>query len=205
MRIITHTGTGTATVKAVCQVLGHSLVVVDDLKTFRTTAFDAAIILGGRDIAPMWYGQKNTYSDNPDKDRDTVEWAIIRTAMQGKKPLLGICRGMQMIAVAHGGSLYQDMVKDGATTFHTANASHKISINGPLALHVPEVETVNSLHHQSIRDIPATFKVLARSDDGIIEAIWKTGVLGVQWHPELLFPYDSRWIALFKWFTNGLR
>ena len=108
-----------------------------------------------------------------------------------------------MVAVAHGGSLYQDIYKQGATRRH--EQKHKIGVTGKIANYLP-TDFVNSYHHQAVRTLPDGFKVLARSvNDHVIEAIWKPGVLGVQWHPELLFPTDPRWHGLFRWFAQGLQ
>jgi putative glutamine amidotransferase len=107
-----------------------------------------------------------------------------------------------MITIAHGGSLYQDIYRQQATTAHLP--AHRVTLSATLAKHCA-TDLVNSYHHQAARAVPPGFKVAARSSDGLIEGIYKPGVLGVQWHPEMLVKGDRRWSRLFEWFVNGLQ
>ena len=78
-------------------------------------------------------------------------------------------------------------------------------VKAPLAVQLPTL-TVNSYHHQAVRVVPHGFTVAARAADGIVEAIYRPGGLGVQWHPELLYAMDRRWQALFRWwYVDGLQ
>ena len=132
-------------------------------------------------------------------ERDRIEWILTRRAMADDKPILGICRGHQMIAVAHGGSLYQDMSCE-ANVRH--GGSHRLeNIQHPLKRWLPTAN-VNSLHHQAVKAAPPGFKVMATAN-GMIESIWKPGVLGVQWHPELLLSGNRAWGDLFVWLIEG--
>jgi putative glutamine amidotransferase len=170
-------------------------------KNIHSVKYDGLLLLGGRDVNPWFYGESIKWAQRPDRDRDIIEWQLIRRAMTRQIPIFGICRGHQMITVAHGGSLYQDIHHDGVTFDHPDR--HRVTLSGNLAKHTAS-DNVNSYHHQAVRRVPDGFKVLAKSTDGVVEAIYKPGVLGVQWHPEMMYKTDSRWIELFRWFVDGL-
>ena len=199
--VITYPGTGLETVYGIFEALNVNLEVITEMRELDRARYDGLLLLGGADISPAFYGEHKTYSREPDRARDQLEWAMIRRAMTAKYPILGICRGCQMINVAHGGSLYQDIERQGVALRHAG--PHLIRAARPLVDYLP-TDSVNSLHHQAVKTLPDRFKPAAHSEDGIIEAIYKPGVLGVQWHPELLFRHTPGWIALFRWFTNGL-
>lgn len=204
--IITYPGTGYREAQEALKALGLKLVSctsLDDYKKIRS--YDGVMILGGRDINPFWYGEENRYSQEADKTRDAVEWLLIRQGITKGVPIMGICRGCQFIAAAHGGSLYQDVNKQGATRHPHGYGAHNIDTRlRQFENHIPD-NHVNSYHHQAIRVVPAGFTVAATAPDGVVEAIWKPGTLGVQFHPETLFATNHRWIGLFKWFAEGLR
>lgn len=102
-----------------------------------------------------------------------------------------------------GGALWQDIQHDGLTDYHPAQ--HRLQdVRMSLRRHLPTF-TVNSYHHQATKIVPAGFDVAARSSDGVIEAIYRPGALGVQWHPEMLWNSDPKWASLFKWFLAGLK
>lgn len=199
--IATHPGTGLDIVFQIADALHLNLEVINSLRDLNNCTPDALLLLGGSDISPMLYGELNTHSRNTDRDRDKIEWIMVKRAMEQGIPIMGICRGCQMIAAAFGGSLYQDIHKQGAARRHVG--PHLVNTWGRLAEFMP-TDTVNSHHHQAIRRLPIGFKAAARSHDNIIEAIYRPGVLGVQWHPELLFPNNPGWIGLFEWFASGL-
>jgi putative glutamine amidotransferase len=154
--------------------------------------FAGLLILGGADIDPALYGE----SPHPtvygvDRDADAYEIAIARIAIERETPLIGICRGMQVINVAGGGTLIQDL---GAETAHhgppdaiMVTQPVRVAPESRLAriLARPEV-AVRTGNHQAVRDVAAGFTVTARAGDGVVEAIehetaW---AIGVQWHPE---------------------
>lgn len=139
--------------------------------------FDAFLLPGGYDIDPSYYQQKNYAAKNIDKEMDELDFKIIDFAQKTKKPLLGICRGIQSINVFFKGTLKQDIL-------HHQNENHFITWNQKSYL-------VNSFHHQSIDKLGNDLQVLAKSQDGEIEIIKHTSfpILGVQFHPEL-FPFD---------------
>jgi gamma-glutamyl-gamma-aminobutyrate hydrolase PuuD len=157
------------------------------------------LLLGGADIHPWLYGQPRRSYTHCDTDRDKVEWALVRRAMAAQIPIFGICRGHQMITVAFGGTLHQDMADKLGTTHSN---SHRIIVQGPLKEHIAS-RTVNSYHHQCTADVPLGFEIAAVAPDNVIESIYRPGVLGVQWHPEMMVRSDQRWLHLFRWFLEG--
>jgi gamma-glutamyl-gamma-aminobutyrate hydrolase PuuD len=203
MHIATHPGTGTETVKRIVESNGGTLHVVTHKEEAASVPLDGLLLLGGADISPFFYGEENTYTEYTDRNRDIIEWMLVRRAITANVPIMGICRGHQMLAVASGGSLYQDITAETGLV-HSRGYTHKLSgVDKPLAGHLP-TWTVNSLHHQAVKTLPYGFRATAHSKDGIIESIWRPGALGVQWHPELMITSDKRWIKLFHWFFDGL-
>jgi putative glutamine amidotransferase len=155
---------------------------------------DGLVVAGGPDIDPSLYGaDAHTTTDQPRTDRDQTELYLYRTARSRRIPVLGICRGMQMMAVASGGSLVQDLPsagygpahRDAPGTFkdHGATFSEASLVAQILGTEM----VVNSSHHQSVDD-PGSLTVTGRADDGTIEVLEDPEadfVLGVQWHPEM--------------------
>jgi putative glutamine amidotransferase len=161
-------------------------------------ALDGLILQGGADIDPRSYGETASNTVGPiDVVRDRFELDLLRAFVAAGKPVFGVCRGMQLINVACGGNLHQDLCADGATSNSHAHSDaydqhwHPVAIeagswfsahyNGAIS------GIVNSIHHQGIERLGNGLQVEARADDGVIEAIRGTGdgfLLGVQWHPE---------------------
>lgn len=159
---------------------------------------DGLVLQGGADISPQSYGEEPAHPDwAGDRLRDAYEMELLHEFMEAGKPVLGICRGLQLINVAMGGTLYQDIesqYETPAVHLHADYDRHAHQIvwepDSGLARLYPERSTggVISIHHQAIRALGRGLKVEARSrDDGLIEAIRLEGrqyVLGLQWHPE---------------------
>ncbi|UCG49791.1 MAG: gamma-glutamyl-gamma-aminobutyrate hydrolase family protein [Phycisphaerales bacterium] len=151
---------------------------------------DGLVLVGGGDIPPAAYGQTphETVKILPDQ-RYNFERRLIEQWLRSEKPLLGVCLGMQFTNVVAGGSMIQDIPSQIGTQINH-RAPHSVRIEPDTILSkILDAEriTVHSYHHQAVTDIPATFKVAARSADGIIEALERTdGPFGlfVQWHPE---------------------
>ncbi|MEH6420566.1 gamma-glutamyl-gamma-aminobutyrate hydrolase family protein [Pseudomonas sp. CGJS7] len=170
-------------------------------------SLDGLILQGGADIDPVAYGERpSELLMTTDPERDRFELSLLRAFVDAGKPVLGICRGMQLINVAHGGSLYQDLVGAGATrSQHYIPAQYdehahalRMRESGWLASLYPQVADpqVNSIHHQGVKQLGEGLEVEAWSDDGIPECIRGTGenfVVGVQWHPEF---HDHRFPEL---------
>lgn len=147
---------------------------------------DALVLSGGGDIHPAYYGKHMTGLDTSvDQQRDEREWELLRQFCARKKPVLGICRGIQVIDVFFGGTLFRHLgtahVHD--NTIHTVVTSEQGQLRPLFGERLP----VNSYHHQAIRTLGAGLHVAAVSDaDGVIEAIEHDSlpVMAVQWHPE---------------------
>ena len=169
-------------------------------------ALDGLILQGGADIDPTVYGEPRTEALGvTDPVRDRFELELLRAFAAADKPILGICRGHQLINVAFGGTLYQDLIVAGATSEpHVTPAYdehvHALSFerDGWLGSLYPNIESprVNSIHHQAIKQLGTGLRVEARGHDGVIEAVRKSDagfILGVQWHPEF---HDARFPEL---------
>jgi putative glutamine amidotransferase len=171
------------------------------------------LLTGGVDINPLLYNEEPSPKLSfiyPDKDNFDI--LIVKIALELNKPILAICRGHQILNVAFGGTLYQDLsdkedcyikhhqqAKDGAAT-HTLN----IIENSILHKILGDSIISNTFHHQAIKDLAPGFKVTAYSKDNVIEAIEKDGedfVVGVQFHPEIMTAYsDKKMLKLFESF-----
>ena len=200
------------------------LVPLVDDETLRGIydALDAVFLPGGADIDPATYGSDpHPLCDRTDRERDRVEVALARWALEEDKPVLGVCRGMQLINVAAGGSLYQDLAQEfpGALkhdyfpfrgqAFARDYLAHEVLVtegsrlahlmgSGPLK--------VNSMHHQGVRVLGRGLVATALSPDGLIEAIEgdRDGYLvAVQWHPEALTDGDARTRGIFTDFIGA--
>lgn len=172
---------------------------------------DAILLPGGPDVSPLLYGENPirevTYSVAA---QDRFEIEVVRQCVQMQKPLFGICRGAQVINVALGGTLYQDIyAQAGATLCHRQDMklrteqTHTISIQpGTLLSQLTGCTTlaVNSYHHQAVRTLGEGLVASAWSEDGILEAFEATQapVLAVQFHPENLSSISPTFQALFN-------
>ena len=165
---------------------------------------DGFLFTGGQDVAPQLYREalKPTCGELCPA-RDTLERELLNRALEQDKPILGICRGLQFLNVALGGTLYQDLPTEHPSGIEHSmkppydQAAHMVRIlpDTPLAALLQKQELgVNSCHHQAIRSLAPSLVEMARSTDDLIEAMYlpgKTFVWGVQWHPELSFRTDE--------------
>lgn len=179
---------------------------------------DGLIVTGGYfDIDPGLYGEKPIARiDEIKPDRTLMEIRLIKKAVRMKVPVLGICGGHQVINIALGGALYQDIdaqvsgaLKHEQKPKPASKTSHLVKIAADTMLRrIVEKNSikVNSTHHQAVKKIGKGLKVCGAAPDGIIEAIESDGggsfVLGVQWHPEQLYESDRVSRRLFKRFIN---
>lgn len=173
---------------------------------------DALVLTGGGDVDPSRYGAEPAPdTEGVDPERDEFELAALASAEEQGLPVLAICRGMQLLNVARGGTLIQH-VPDVTHTEHRDVAHWNVSANRVTV--VPDTRlhelcggtqlTVNSLHHQAIDEVGSGLRITAVDEDDLIEAIEPTGdapILGVQWHPELLI-HEPEHEALFVWLVN---
>ncbi len=153
-------------------------------------ALDGVVIAGGADVEPVRYGaDPDPRTGPPARERDAWELALIRAAIEQDVPLLGICRGMQLLNVALGGTLHQHL--DGHTGGHAVFGGHPVDpVPGTAyAAAVPEQTTVPAYHHQAVDRLGTGLIASAHAPDGTVEALelpdHESLVLGVQWHPEM--------------------
>ena len=168
------------------------------------------ILSGGHDVSPYNYGQEpSPLLGETFPERDAYEMLLLEESKKRNLPILGICRGSQIINVAAGGTLYQDLslipgnvLKHNQVSKPTLK-THKIHIeeNSVISEIFGKETMVNSFHHQALDKVADDFKVVARASDGVVEAIQhKTYkfLVGVQWHPEMLAVECDEARELFK-------
>ena len=169
---------------------------------------DGLILSGGEDVQPGWYGEAVwNETVHVDSLRDRSDSLLARAALASGKPVLAICRGAQLMNVVLGGSLYQDLpTQFGTAVAHGGGVEHRIGLepDSVLAgLYGTDSLTVNSFHHQAVKDVAPGVKITARSADGLPEAFETGRVWAVQFHPEkMLQQGDSSWISLFGAFVG---
>lgn len=184
------------------------LPVVDDVEVMKkqVNSVDALIFSGGdADINPKLYHQDiQEKCSTPNDRRDFFDLHVMQIAKEMRKPTLCICRGHQIFNVFHGGSLYQDIsYAKGARDWHSSKGApdclaHEIRIEKDSLLYdilQEENISVNSFHHQFVKDVAPELRVVAKSPDGVIEALeYKNNdyfCLSLQWHPEMLAARES--------------
>lgn len=189
---------------------GNIEVIKEQLKLL-----DGLILSGGPDINPIYYGE-----DFKEKmgvispERDDNEIKILKEFLETGKPILGICRGHQLLNVYFGGTLYQDL-----SYFNTETLKHRQDFYPELEVHKIFIEKdsilgklygesikTNSFHHQAIQNLGEGFKIIAKSSDGVIEAIEKENhkfCLGIQWHPEMMVARGNKsMVKIFELFID---
>jgi putative glutamine amidotransferase len=189
---------------------------IDDL----LDSLDGIIFSGGSDLdSSHWNEEPHPKAYGFDPERDQFELEAIRKAVSRDMPVLGICRGIQAINVALGGTIVQDIPDQlPAASQHRQHedgkmrddTSHKVVVEeGENLLYKIHGETsmdTNSFHHQSIKDLGEGLEVVATTEDGVIEAIWNpemTFGLAVQWHPEMLAANHPEHAAIFDAFVQA--
>lgn len=180
-------------------------------------SFDGLLLTGGGDIESSHYGRANEGSMPPDSERDRTELALCKAYLEAGKPILGVCRGHQVINVTLGGTMIQDL-GELLNRFHRrvgpTDKAHTIWAKEGGILHSlygPQFG-VNSAHHQAVEDPGQGLVVTARSEAGIVESMELPGrpVLGVQFHPERMTGSFLRadcvdGAAIFRWFIGQCR
>lgn len=198
------------------------LPIIDDENDIRRLVrqFDGFLITGGQDVNPAIYNEKRAeHCGNTNNGRDIFEQILIDEVLNLDKPLLAICRGFQLLNAYLGGTLYQDIKiekNNNIESIHKQDKpyyvpSHKIEIKeDSLLFDITDKKEllVNSMHHQAIKKLSTKLKVAAISEDEIIESAYmenKKFVLGVQWHPELLYKdYEEQKNIFKKFIENAL-
>jgi len=179
-------------------------IIILDAYTIKNTdsilaLADGIILTGGEDINPLQYNDTTNLKVCGDINyqRDTLERKLFDFAMENKIPLIGVCRGMQMMNVASGGTLYGDIPTEiGTTVIHRNNGevNHKIVLVDSCSLIFPlgtDTIMVNSWHHQGLKEMPNHLRIIARAFDGLPEAVVMNKsehpfMIAVQFHPERL-------------------
>jgi putative glutamine amidotransferase len=162
---------------------------------------DAIVIGGGANVDPKRYAEQPTIEYVYDEQRDEFEWNVLGAVMQRGLPVLGVCRGAQLLNVFAGGNLFQNLTEEipGLHLRRSVLARKQVAIEADTLLsdvmRVPSVR-VNSLHRQGIRQLGRGLRVSAHDDDGIVQAIESNPratqfLLGVQWHPEYLMNHAA--------------
>lgn len=207
---------------AAIESAGGSPVIVPVTKDINTIIpflklLDGIILTGGPDIDPQIYGENPLPGiQEIDVKRDNHELALVNYILnETNLPILGICRGLQLLTVATGGALYQDIIKERENSFnHTVldvvkyHSTHYVMIKKDSIFYEifgQEKIGVNSFHHQAVKEIGKDFKATMIADDGVIEGIEMFGdrfVCAVQWHPESMFQYESKYLKLFTTFLE---
>lgn len=184
--------------------------------TAQALSCDGLLLPGGADINPKMYGEeKSEKCGTPNETRDNAEPVIFREFLKTNKPILAICRGIQLINVCNDGTLFQD-IKDEQKCKHMdffsrAGSIHTVSIDKNSMLYgILESDkiNVNSMHHQAINKVGEGFIVSAQSEDGFTEAIELQNhpfCIGVQWHPEHMSKKSAEQRKIFSFFVSACK
>lgn len=183
---------------------------------------DGLLLAGGGDVDPAFYGGPTSDKCRGiDRERDALEMTLVRWSIEAGKPLLTICRGIQVMNVALGGSLYQDVLSDmpgalrhdyftsdGFARDYRAHPLTLVRDSGLIHLLGAERLVVNSLHHQGIKGLASDLTPVGHAPDGLVEAVEVKGhpfAIGVQWHPEALAADDPMMRRLFEALVKAAR
>lgn len=177
---------------------------------------DGLLLSGGGDIVSLAYGEEpHPKSHYQDPARDEMEFALVRAALERNIPILGICRGIQTLNVALGGTLVQDIESQVPGAI-----KHFSSGLAPVLLHSVQIDpdsllarvlggdslAVNSWHHQAVKDVAPALRVNCKASDGVIEGLESAegrDILAVQWHPEEIAAAYPQFRSLFDWLVNS--
>ena len=179
-------------------------------------SYDGFLFPGGQDVTPALYGQKRGENCGETcESLDEMSKELFERISRTDKPILGICRGLQLLNVLLGGTLYQDL-----PTEHPSEVEHHMRPPYDAVTHSVEVAQdsplhallgrtslgVNSYHHQAVQDLSPQLRAMARSEDGLVEAAWMPGrkfLWAFQWHPEFSYKTDESSRRIFKAFVNA--
>lgn len=174
------------------------------------------LLTGGQDVSPSMYGANiSPFCGEVCEERDRMDRYLLISAIGRDLPVLGICRGLQLMNAALGGTLYQDLPSEYKSLVNHVmeppydRGVHNVTVlsGTPLADMLGEGDiAVNSYHHQAVKDPASCLKPMAISEDGLIEAMYMPGkrfVVGVQWHPEFAYLSDPRCLNIAKAFVEA--
>lgn len=179
---------------------------------------DGFLFTGGPDVHPFLFGEETqVHCGNVSEARDRLEIGLLPFVLEKQKPVLGICRGIQVLNIAMGGTIWQDIFSMTKSDFPIAHTqpfayhmpSHTVSLKmGTMLREIAGMDTlrVNSMHHQAVKDLGQGLIASAYSPDDLIEAIEMPGYpffVGVQWHPEYLWEKNEEAFRLFKRFVEA--
>jgi len=198
------------------------LVSATDAPHVRAGDYDGILFTGGEDVDPSFYGEEKRHESVQDHHpRDEFEFSLLKGALARRTPILGICRGVQMINVGFGGTLYQDMKEDAEPQLEhrqmdlgksRQEPTHTVLVTdteSSLGAIVPGACRVNSLHHQAVKRLGRGLKVTARSEDGFVEAVESAEeypfLMAVQWHPEEMVNTSTEQREIFVRFVEKCR
>lgn len=192
---------------------GVEVILIGNLAEARSFDFNFLLLSGGADVNPIYYGESSIHAqvNEQSKLRDRIEWILLRRALGARIPTLGICRGMQFLAIAAGAPLVQDLISLGYTDRNHRFGHHPIEFRNKRLEDITGSSQVNTFHHQGVANTPLGWETAATADDGVIEAIFHPGFLGVQWHPERPLNRGTwemdrdSWSKLIQWHLAGFR
>lgn len=191
----------------------------EDLKQL-AEEFDGFIFTGGPDVHPFLFGEETqAHCGNVSYERDQMELSLLPLILELGKPVLGICRGIQILNIALGGNIWQDIPSQVKQDFPIAHSqpfrynmpSHTVTLTeGSLLSKLAGEKTlkVNSMHHQAVKDVAPGLTATAYSPDQLVEGVEMPGYpffLGVQWHPEYLWEKDEMAFRLFQNFVDACK
>ncbi|MEA1976095.1 MAG: gamma-glutamyl-gamma-aminobutyrate hydrolase family protein [Bacillota bacterium] len=197
----------------------HDEKIIDEI----ISRIDGIIFTGGEDVDISFYSNEKAEADTlsimkSNIERDKFELKLLKSAIKLDKPILGICRGIQLINIYFNGTLYKDINSEYKTNInhlgpldYKNKKIHKINISHDSELFKVYKRLsidVNSFHHQAIKVVGNSLKVIGRATDGIVEAVEYTGkqwVLGLQYHPEMMFENDKEQLKVFKYFVEKIK
>lgn len=193
-------------------VMIHPVAGSDDEVAERLSIADGVLLPGGGDLAAHWTGQEpHPTLYDVDETQDAFDLAVARIALAQGTPLLAICRGLQVVNAALGGTVVQDMDSAYGENRHHRHHVHTIAVaaDSVLAGVVGEKAEVSCYHHQCLATLGERLRVIARADDDVIEAVELDGAtgwfLGVQWHPEDTWSTNPAQLGVFEALVDASR
>ena len=186
-------------VQSLSKKMHCSITRVTRISDLDTNKYDGLIIPGGDDVDPAWYGEKNVASYNIDHKLDKFMFKAIKKFRKAKKPILGICAGMQLINIAYGGSLKQDIGKEVGNYHYGVWRTVVVDNDSLFAKNGAELY-VKHFHHQAVKKLGDGLKITMRDkEDGEVEAVEgiTDPVYGLQWHPDLMGSAGKKYFKKF--------